>query len=349
MPRRRQFNRGTFTHPRTDPEMERTVPPRRGLFNHEPQRLNPNISALCPDVIEVSPATARSMIAKINSEHADRYLDFQSAGDQLELLRLETLRLKMMGSMDSKSHPPSEMLSQNTTPISTQSLGEPGPTVPNSMRTSMRPRAAVLSESEISVLDLGPSLHSPHLLARASRRNSISTTSDHGLLGLARTAAPNFMPGPGSDISDKPSDYRLRTDDLESVALTSASGSINNEFPLNLRQRRQNRANVTLPGPHELQTQRVNRSSTIGEATHGVRDQFGLENSPTFFPDESSRRVHSLSVPQSPESPPLPALPTLRRAQSSFNGMEPAFSAMRIAERVRGARDAAGSRDADRQ
>ncbi|KAJ5163991.1 uncharacterized protein N7500_005821 [Penicillium coprophilum] len=349
MPRRRQSNRRTFKHPRTHPKMKRTVSSRRGLLNHEPQPLNPNISALCPDVIDVSSATARSMIAKINTEHEDRYLDFQSAGDQLELLRLETLRLKMMGSMDSNSHAPNEMPAQHTTPISTQSLGEPGPTVPNSMRTSMRPRAAVLSESEISVLDLGPSLHSPYLLARASRRNSISTTSNHGLLGLARTAAPNFMLGPASDISDKPSDYRLRTDDLESVALTSASGSINNEFPLNLRQRRQNRANVTLPGPHELQTHRVNRSSTISEATHGMRDQFGFEKSPAFFPDESSRRIHSLSVPQSPESPPLPPLPTLRRAQSSFNGMEPAFSAMRIAERVRRSRDAAGSRDADMQ
>ncbi|KAJ5384084.1 hypothetical protein N7517_001995 [Penicillium concentricum] len=332
--------------------MKRTAPSpkRRGLFKHEPHQLNPNISALCPEVISISPATARSMIAKINSEHADRHLDFQSAGDQLELLRLETLRLKMMESMDSKSHPPNEVSPQHATPISTQSLGEPGPTVPNSMRTSIRPRTAVLSESEISVLDLGPSLHSPHLSARASRRNSTSANAHHGLLGLARTTAPNFMPGPGSDTSDKPSDHQLRTDDLESVALTSASGSINNEFPLNLRQRRQNRANITLPGPHELQTHRVNHSSTISEATHGLRDQFDFGNSPTFFPDESSRRIHSLSVPQSPQSPPLPPMPTLRRAQSSFNGMEPAFSAMRIAERVkRNARDAAGSRDADRK
>ncbi|KAJ5513703.1 hypothetical protein N7463_003255 [Penicillium fimorum] len=331
--------------------MKRTVPSpkRQGLFRHEPHQLNPNISALCPEVISISSATAKSMIAKINSEHADRHLDFQSAGDQLELLRLEALRLKMTGPMESKSHLPNEVSPQHATPISTQSLGEPGPTVPNSMRTSIRPRNAVVSESEISVLDLGPSLHSPHFSARASRRNSTSANAHHGLLGLARTSAPNFMPGPGSDISDKPADYRLRTDYLESVALTSTSGSINNEFPLRLRRRRQSRSN-TLPSPHELQTHRVNRSSTISEATRGLRDRFSFDNSPTFFPDESSRRIHSLSVPQSPRSPPLPPMPTLRRAQSSFNGMEPAFSAMRISERVRrNTRDAGGSRDADRK
>jgi hypothetical protein len=210
----------------------------------------------------------------------------------------------------------------------------------------MRPRTAVLSESEISVLDLGPSLHSrtsPH----ASRRNSISANAHRGL-GINRTTVPSFMPGPGSDTSDKPVDHHLHTGDLESVALTSASGSVNNEFPLNLRQRRQNRANATLPGHHELRTQRVNRSSTISEATHGL-NRFGFDNSPTFFADESSRRIHSLSVPQSPQSPALPPMPTLRRAQSSFNGMEPAFAAMRVAERVRRTpHDAAGSQDADR-
>ncbi|KAJ5189071.1 hypothetical protein N7491_005394 [Penicillium cf. griseofulvum] len=328
--------------------MRRTAPSpkRQGLVKHEPRQLNPNISALCPEVINVSSVRACLMIAKINSEHADRHLEYQSAGDQLELLRLEALRLKIMGSMDSVSHPPNEVPPQRATPVSTESLGEPGPTVPNSMRTSMRPRAAVLSESEISVLDLGPSLHSPDS-PRASRRNSMSANAHRGL-GITRTTAPSFMPGPGSDTSDKPVDHRLHTDDLESVALTSASGSVNNEFPLNLRQRRQNRANVALPGPHELRTHRVNRSSTISEATHGMRDRFRFDHSPTFFADESNRRIHSLSVPQSPQSPPLPPLPTLRRAQSSFNGMEPAFAAMRITERVRrNARDAAGSQDAD--
>ncbi|KAJ5835412.1 hypothetical protein N7447_001438 [Penicillium robsamsonii] len=331
--------------------MKRTVPSpkRRGLFKHEPRQLNPNIAELYPEVLNISPATAKSVIAKINSEHADRHLDFQNAGDQLELLRLEILRLKMMESMDPKYHPPNEVSPRHATPISTQSLGEPGPTVPNSMRTSIRPRTAVLSESEISVLDLGPSLHSPHLSARVSRRNSHSANAHHGLR-LAHTTAPNFMLGPGSDTSDKPADHRLQTDDLESVALTSVSGSINNEFPFNLRQRRQNLANITLPGPHEFQSYRVNRSSTISEATQGLRDRSSFDNSPTFFPDESSRRIHSLSVPQSPQSPPLPPLPSLRRAQSSFNGMEPAFSAMRIAERVkRNGRDAASSQDADRK
>ncbi|KAJ6138879.1 hypothetical protein N7471_005365 [Penicillium samsonianum] len=340
--------------------MKRTAPSpkRRGLFRHEPRQLNPQLSNLCPEVINVSPPSARSMIDRINSEHADRYLAFQSASDQLELLRLEALRLRILESTKSTTDPANEMSPHRASPVSTQGLssnGEPGPTVPNStrttpnsMRTSMRPRASVLSESEISVLDLGPSLQSTHISSRASRRNS-SSSSAHPGIGLARTTAPSFVPGPGSDTSDQQVERHLRTDELESVALTSASGSVNNDFPLNLRQRRQNRANITLPSPQELRPHRVNRSFTISGA-HGSRDGSGFDQSPTSFTDEPNRRIFSLSVPQSPQSPALPPHPTLRRAQSSFSGMDPAFSAMRNAERaIQNARDAAGSRHADRK
>ncbi|CAG8892054.1 unnamed protein product [Penicillium egyptiacum] len=332
--------------------MKRTAPSpkRRGLFRHEPRQLNPQLSGLCPEAINVSSASARSMIADINSEHAHRHLAFQSTSDQLELLRLEALRLKILESTTPKSNPANKMSPQRVTSVSTQDLssnGEPGPTVPNSTRTSVRSRAAVLSESEISVLDLGPSLHSTHISAQASRRNSSSTDAPTGVI-LARTTAPNFVLGPGSDISDQPVERHFRIDELESEALTSATGSVN-EFPLNLRQRRQNRPNANVPNPQELRTRRVNRSSTISGA-HGLRDRSGFDHSPTSFADEPVRRIFSLSVPQSPQSPSLPPHPTLRRAQSSFNGMDPAFSAMRNAERARrNARDAEGSRDVDRE
>ncbi|KAJ5960852.1 uncharacterized protein N7479_008002 [Penicillium vulpinum] len=330
----------------------RTLPSRKKREGRksDPRQLNPQISTLCPELIDVSVDSASSMIEKINSDYPCRHLPFQSTGDQIELLRLEASRLKMMGSTDSRSNPANETSAQRPTSVLSQALssnGEPGPTVPNSMRTSMRPRTAVLSESQISVLDLGPSLHSTHLLARASRRNLTSGNTPNGT-GLARTTAPNFMPGPGSDTSDRPLEHRLQTDELESVALTSASGSVNNEFPLRLRQRRQNRPNITLPNPQELRPNRVNRASTFSEP-RGLRNRAGSDGSPTFFADESSRRIHSLSVPQSPRSPSLPPQPALLRSQSSFNGMDPAFSAMRNAERARRmARDAAGSRDADR-
>lgn len=331
-------------------EMKRTAPsPKRGLSRHQPRQINLQLSELCPEAINVSPASATSMIADLNSDHAHRHLAYQSANDQLELLRLEALRLKIKESTRSKSNPANEMSSQRATSVSTQDLssnGEPGPTVPNSTRIS-RSRAAVLSESEISVLDLGPSLHSTHMSAGVSRRNSSSTNSPIGV-GLTRTTAPNFVPGPGSDASDQPVEHRLRIDELESEALTSASGSVN-EFPLNLRQRRQNRPNANLPSAQELPPSRINRSSSISGA-HGLRDGSDFECSPTSFSDGSARRVFSLSVPQSPQSPPLPPQPTLRRAQSSFNGMDPAFSAMRNAERVkRSAREAAGSPDASRK
>ncbi|KGO77528.1 hypothetical protein PITC_059680 [Penicillium italicum] len=332
--------------------MKRTTPSpeRRELIKHDPCQLDPQLSKLCPEVINVSPASATSMIEKINSEHADRHLAFRSTGDQLELLRLEALRLKVLESSKSKSPPANEMSHQHAASFSTESLspiGEPGPTVPNSMRTSMRTRASVLSESEISVLDLGPSLHSIHFSARASRRNSFSANPHTGI-SLARTTAPSFVLGPGSDTSEQQLEHHLRTDELESVALTSASGSVHNEFPLNLRRRRQNRPNITLPNPQDFRPDRVNRSFTIS-GVHGSRDESGFEHSPTSSSDESIRRILSLSVPQSPQSPDLPPHPTLRRSQSSFNGMDPAFSAMRIAERARkNARDAAGSRDDNR-
>ncbi|KAJ5499355.1 hypothetical protein N7453_008406 [Penicillium expansum] len=314
--------------------MKRTAPSpkRRGLIKHDPCQLDPQLSKLCPEVINVSPASARSMIEKINSEHADRHLAFRSTGDQLELLRLEALRLKILESTKPKLTPANEMSSQNAARVSTESLssnGEPGP-------------------REISVLDLGPSLHSTHLSARNSRRNS-SSASPHTGIGLARTTAPSFMPGPGSDTSEQQVERHLRTDELESVALTSASGSVNNDFPLNLRQRRQNRPHITLPSPQELRTHRVNRSFTISGA-HSSRDESAFDHSPNSFTDEPIRRIFSLSVPQSPQSPALPPHPTLRRSQSSFSGMDPAFSAMRNAERAKkNARDAAGSRDTDRK
>ncbi|CAI7648411.1 unnamed protein product [Penicillium discolor] len=313
--------------------MKRTTPSpkRRGLFSHNPRQLNPQISSLCPDFIDVSPPDARSMIDTINSEHADRHLAFQNTGDQLELLRLEILRLKLVESTKSKSSSESEMATQRATPVSTEdlsSIGEPGPTVPNSRsstRSSMRPRAAVLSET------------------RPSRRSS-SSSNDHTGPGLARTTAPSFVPGPSSDSSDQQVERHLRTDELESVALTSASSSVHNEFPLSLRQRRQNRANINLPSPLELRPNRVNRAFSLS-GPHSARD-----GSPNSFSDEPIRRIFSLSVPQSPQSPALPPVPTLRRAQSSFSGMDPAFSAMRNAERVKqNARDAAGPRSADRK
>lgn len=328
--------------------MKRTTPSpkRRGLFNHNPRQLNPQIANLCPDFINVSPAGAGSMIERINSEHADRYLAFQNTGDQLELLRLEALRLKLLESTKSKSSPENEMPPQRATPVSTEDLssnGEPGPTVPNSTRSSTRPRAAVLSESEISVLDLGPSLQSTHLSARPSRRNSSSSNAHTGI-GLARTTAPSFVPGPGSDTSDQQVERQLRTGELESVAPTSTSGSVNNEFPLSLRQRRQNRINVNLPSPQELRPNRINSAFSLS-GSHSARD-----GSPNSFSDEPIRRIFSLSVPQSPQSPALPPHPTLRRAQSSFGGMDPAFSAMRNAQRVRqNTHDATAPRSADRK
>jgi hypothetical protein len=211
------------------------------------------------------------------------------------------------------------------------SIGEPGPSVPSTLRT----RAALLSESEISVLDIGPSLHSSQNPTNASRR---AGTNKCNKLDLVGTTSPGFVAGPDSDGSDNASPAKppLRTADLDSVAITSASTSVSNEFPLHLRQRRQDRPNLTRPGLHGLRPPRDQRSFSGG---HYEPSRYGygfsdFSSTQFYTADEPDRRIHSQSVPHSPRSPPGPHRPSLPHSQTSFEGMEPEFAAIRNAELV---------------
>lgn len=343
LPRFSHFNHPTSVNPRTHPEMKRNAPSPKpqGFSSHEPFELNPNVSILCPEAINFSAASSRSLIENINADNADRHLDHQSAGDQLDILRLEVLRLKLL-----KSQRPNSILGNEmppyATPAPTQSSssnGQPGPTVPNSMRT----RASVLSESEISVLDIGPSLQFPDIPAR---RNS-SAANPHDGIGLARTTSPSFALGLSSDTLDHPVERRLEVGELGSVTLTSDSTSSHNEFTRNLRQRRQNQPNITLASSQEPQPHYGNHSLTAS-GDHGLREGFDFGHNPTSFVDKANSWIFSLSAPQPPQSPTLPPLPILQRTQSSVAGINPALLTMHNTEQVgRNAHDAAGFQGAD--
>ncbi|KAJ5467838.1 hypothetical protein N7475_005590 [Penicillium sp. IBT 31633x] len=312
------------------------APPRRRFQRH----LDPELAALCPVLINVSSSTARLINAEFYDQQNQRHLEFMTDGEQLQLLRLETVRRILLQNMGRSSTPLNESYSSHETVVpfgDSTPVRNPGPSVPNAVRT----RAAARSESDISVLDIGPSLRSAHNSSGSTSQSS-SLTNGHAGTRRIRDTDPDFVPESDSEASDRPSEPCVRADDLESVAITSASGSVRNEFPLTVRQRRQNQPNIALPGSHVLPSSAENRESPATEA-HGLENSNGAEpsaSSTDYFADEACRRVYSLSVPQSPRSPSEMSQPPLHRSQSSFGGMDPVFSAMRNAERAsRNARD----------
>lgn len=309
-------------------------PSRPGQYYEDPRYFNPRLAKFSSK-IDLSYDSARQLISELNTQFTQRSFEFRNHSQQLELLRLETVRRNILLNMDLPSDPFEAKSAQDSSGrviLGLSPIGEPGPSVPTTLRT----RAAVLSESEISVLDIGPSLHSSHNSTIASRRSS---TSKRNKPGLVRTSSPSFVAGPDSDGSDKasPAQTPLRTADLDSVAITSASGSVTNEFPLRLRQRRRDQPNLTLPGPRGLQLPRYHRSFSGSHYEHlGYGYGFsGFSTTNFHTTDEHDRRIHSLSVPHSPRSPSGPRRPSLPRSQSSFGGIDPEFAAMRNAEQVR--------------
>lgn len=212
--------------------------------------------------------------------------------------------------------------------------------------TTLRTRAAILSESDISVLDIGPSLHTSHEATDYFTPLSIN----HGnVSGLDRTSFPDFMTGPtDSDNSDKasPAEPPLHASDLESVAITFTSGSVSNEFPLRLRSRRRDRPNITLPGLHGIQPPREARAASFGY--HELSDYgcgfSGFYPTHLHFSDEPDRRIHSLSVPHSPQSPPGMVGPSFPRSQGCYGGMGPELAAIRNVEQERAARSTEASK-----
>ncbi|KAJ5083902.1 hypothetical protein NUU61_008481 [Penicillium alfredii] len=201
--------------------------------------------------------------------------------------------------------------------------------------TSLRNRGCVLSESEISVLDLGPSLtspwpqHSNTASANTAARLTPSSTSDPHidmpLLGAGTVLLPT---GSDSDHCETFVDPQLHSEDLESVAVTSETMSFSNENPLWLRHRRRNDVLVTIPP--------ANRFFAYGDL-HNLGYGYGhagFARGHFYIADEPDCEIRSLSVPHSPKSP-HPARPVVQRSKTSFGGMDLEFVALRNAEMAR--------------
>ncbi|KAJ5856619.1 uncharacterized protein N7529_010563 [Penicillium soppii] len=310
-------------------------PSHPGHYYESPRYFNPRLADFTSCTIDLDQNHAMQLISELNTQVTQRSFEFQNPKEQLELLRLETTRRKILGNMTVQPDLPGRKPTQGSSAQATSdnsAFGEPGPSLPITHRT----RAAILSESEISVLDIGPSLHSSHNSTIASRRAS---ATKHNKPRLLRTASPAFLAGPDSDGSDKASPVRtpLRIADLDSVAVTSASTSVSNEFPLHLRERRQEQFNITLPGPRGLRRPHDQRSFSGGhyELLGYGYGYSGFTPDPFYTPDEPDRHIHAQSVPHSPRSPSEYTRPSLPRSQSSFAGMGPEFASMRNAEQVR--------------
>ncbi|KAJ6089094.1 hypothetical protein N7499_003941 [Penicillium canescens] len=188
---------------------------------------------------------------------------------------------------------------------SSNHLGSPGLTLPRSIRH----RAANLSESEISVLDLGPSLQ-PSLRTTPT---PISRIRRNGVLMSENPALYTALASLATD--DDGNEQRLCTDDLESEAVSSAS-EVSNPDPLSHRQRRQNIIIPRYPGPvsfgprpvRQLRDSRVASSGDVQNLGHGYGYGYGysMRENHLYFSDESNGHIMAGSVPHSPRSPPAP-------------------------------------------
>jgi hypothetical protein len=229
-------------------------------------------------------------------DHSDRYLPSRTPEERQENQRLESHRQQLITSMASSSSSGTE---------------SPGPALPRSIRQ----RAANLSEGEISVLDLGPSLQTtPTPISRV--RHNTCLLNDNSELYTA-------LAGLATDYDGNA--RRLRTEDLESEAVSSASGDVPNPHPLSERQRRQNMMIQRGLGPassgprpvRQLRDSRVASSSDVQNLGHryGYGYGYSMQDNQLHFSDEPSNHIMARSVPHSPGSPPAP----LRRVLYSTN------------------------------
>lgn len=220
----------------------------------------------------------------------DRHLPNRTAEERRETQRLEDHRNQILASM---------------APSSSSHLGYPGPTLPRSVRH----RPANLSEGEISVLDLGPSLQpsletTPTPISRIRRNGGLMSENPGLYTALASLAT-----------DDDGNERQLRTEDLESEAVSSAS-EVSNPHPLSQRQRRQNIIIPRCPGPvsygprpvRQLRDSRVASSGDVQNLGHGYGYGYGysMQDNHLYFSDELNSHIMARSVPHSPRSPPAP-------------------------------------------
>ncbi|KAJ5742415.1 uncharacterized protein N7511_011434 [Penicillium nucicola] len=194
---------------------------------------------------------------------------------------------------------------------SSNRLRSPSPTRPQSIRQ----RATNLSEGEISVLDLGPSLQTTPTPSSRIRRNTGLLSENSALRAALDSLATD----------DTRNERRLHTEDLESEVVSSTSGDIPNPHPFSQRERRQNTtiARSLAPDPlirrpgRQLRDSRVASSGDIQGLGHSYGYGYGysIQDNQLHFSDEPNNHIMAQSVPHSPRSPPAP----LRRVLYSTN------------------------------
>ncbi|CAL5868062.1 uncharacterized protein PFLUO_LOCUS2285 [Penicillium psychrofluorescens] len=200
--------------------------------------------------------------------------------------------------------------------------------------TSTRNRACVLSESEISVLDLGPGLASGHMRNSEYARLFADTTEEGPEMSFTSAPSPvTKVPVPDA-LRDSLQRRRAkampavrppvpRSEDSDSVAVTSDSMSFSNEHPLRLRNRRHNDIRI---GAHGKKSPATPHTGVMGYG-YGYGG-YGQEQFFILADEELSCEAPALSVPQSPRSSPA-SWPAVPRSKGSFGGMYPEILALR--------------------
>ncbi|KAJ5613329.1 hypothetical protein N7510_006523 [Penicillium lagena] len=207
---------------------------------------------------------------------------------------------------------------------------------PSGLCTSTRNRACVLSESEISVLDLGPGLAPGHMRNSEYARLFADTTEKgpemsfmHAPLPWTEVPVPDVLRDPlqRGRVKATPGGRppALRSEDSDSVAVTSDSMSFSNEHPLRLRDRRHNDIRM---GAHAKKSRATRHTGFMG---YGYGYGYGGYGEDHFFilaDDELHCEARALFVRQSSRpSPPL--WPAVHRSKSWFGGMYPEIPALR--------------------
>ncbi|KAJ5129914.1 uncharacterized protein N7515_005953 [Penicillium bovifimosum] len=266
-----------------------------GNANRDVVANNP-INASLTDVSSTSAANANDANADADTDTDTRHI---TARD-LELLWLESACVVIFcefGHEESVSFRRRYYAENNITPPSPCPIKEPDPTGP----PSVHPQPGALGESEISSLDIGPEIGTDNPPTPPSLRGSTLTSLSHNV-DFARTAGPELVSGPGDD-SNGPSEH----------------------------QRLESETTLVFPAHDELR-----QPPDPEHDDHGCGDRFSdCENGTEYFSEESSRRIYSLSVPNSPTPRTAVSRPALFRSMSSFGGMDPEFFAMRTAHQTR--------------
>ncbi|KAJ5585582.1 uncharacterized protein N7459_005382 [Penicillium hispanicum] len=193
-------------------------------------------------------------------------------------------------------------------------------------------RSRVLSESDISVLDLGPSLtnthlgrdHEPYLHASHMMGGALDLCMTPRTIIRLRTRAQAISGGDSLDGTQR----LLRTDDLESVAVTSDSASVNNDHSISLYARRHdavhNISGMMLPSiPVPL-------TGDIHSVGYGYGFD-GYNRSHFFIAGDPEREISQLAA----ESTPRPMRALSFRAHRSFEISDEDFVVARDAEVAR--------------